>query len=78
MADLADEAQALEEAERDRLLAEAAARRPCGPGLQVCEGCGEPIEPARRAALPSARRCLDCATDEERATRRPDRPRRWT
>lgn len=29
-------------------------------GSPVCVGCGEEIEPERRKAMPSARRCLDC------------------
>ena len=28
----------------------------------VCEQCGEPIAPARLAAQPAARRCIDCAS----------------
>jgi DnaK suppressor protein len=28
----------------------------------VCEGCGEPIPPARLEARPAARRCVTCAS----------------
>ena len=28
----------------------------------VCEGCGQPIAPARLEAKPAARRCIDCAS----------------
>jgi DnaK suppressor protein len=28
----------------------------------VCEGCGQPIPPARLEAKPAARRCMDCAS----------------
>ena len=31
----------------------------------VCEGCGEPIPPARLAALPWASLCVDCQTTAE-------------
>lgn len=30
-------------------------------GSAVCCYCAEPIEPKRRAALPSARTCMECA-----------------
>jgi phage/conjugal plasmid C-4 type zinc finger TraR family protein len=33
-----------------------------GLGEEFCLGCGERIEEARRVALPSAKRCLDCQT----------------
>jgi len=69
MADLADEAQATEEAERDTLRARIVARLPAGPGLAQCAVCGEAIEPARRAALPGVRWCRDCAAEAERVAR---------
>lgn len=31
-------------------------------GSIYCEDCPAEIEPARRAALPSAKRCVDCQT----------------
>ena len=31
----------------------------------ICLGCGEPIAPARLAALPEATHCIDCATTGE-------------
>jgi phage/conjugal plasmid C-4 type zinc finger TraR family protein len=42
-------------------------------GEAECIGCGEEIEPARRAAMPSATRCIVCqgrveARDRTRAT----------
>lgn len=36
-----------------------------GLGEEFCIGCGERIEEARRMALPSAKRCIDCQTDLE-------------
>lgn len=38
-----------------------------GLGEEFCLGCGERIEEARRLALPSAKRCIDCQADRERA-----------
>lgn len=38
-----------------------------------CVGCGCEIEPERRAALPSALRCIDCQADVEYEERRADR-----
>ena len=28
----------------------------------ICEGCGQPISPARLEAKPAARRCIECAS----------------
>jgi RNA polymerase-binding protein DksA len=30
----------------------------------LCEGCGQPIDPARLEALPQARRCISCKTQQ--------------
>jgi phage/conjugal plasmid C-4 type zinc finger TraR family protein len=38
-------------------------------GEAECRGCGEEIEPARRAALPSATRCIVCQDRVERRDR---------
>ena len=35
-------------------------------GEDVCVECDWPIEPARKAALPSAERCIDCQQHYER------------
>lgn len=40
-----------------------------GEGADDCVGCGEPIPPARRAALPSAERCVGCQALLERGRR---------
>ena len=57
--DVVDEAVWLTEAERTegvrRVRAELAT-----DGAAECAGCGDAIEPERRAALPSARRCIVC------------------
>ncbi len=36
-----------------------------GMGEEFCLGCGERIDEARRMALPSAKRCVDCQTSHE-------------
>lgn len=36
-----------------------------GLGEDFCVTCGERIEEARRMALPSAKRCVDCQTSHE-------------
>lgn len=35
-------------------------------GSSICVGCGEDIDPERIAALPSARRCIECEKRLER------------
>ncbi len=30
----------------------------------LCEGCGQPIDPARLEALPQARRCISCKAQQ--------------
>lgn len=37
-----------------------------GLGEDFCLSCGDRIEEARRMALPSAKRCVDCQTKVER------------
>lgn len=36
-----------------------------GAGTADCVDCREPIDPARKAALPSANRCFDCQSLRE-------------
>lgn len=40
-----------------------------GPGEADCIACDEPIGAARKAALPSAERCIDCQSAYERTLR---------
>ena len=47
-------------------LAIARARMPTGEGLDHCEECGNPIPPARRAALPGARTCFACQSARDK------------
>ena len=39
-------------------------------GDEFCRACGDPIGEARRAALPSATRCVECQATLERMSRR--------
>lgn len=48
--------------EREAAIARARAAL-AGAGASDCRVCGEPIPPARRAALPSATTCIDCASE---------------
>ncbi len=40
-------------------------------GEDFCVGCDDPISPERKAALPSAERCIDCQQIHERKMRDP-------
>ena len=44
----------------------ARSRLPTGPGEIHCQQCGEEIPPARRAAMPGARLCVDCQSGQDR------------
>lgn len=65
MTDQLDEAQALEERERDAGIDRVVARLN-GTGALYCASCGDEIDPARRAVMPSATRCTDCQDRRER------------
>lgn len=54
-------------AEQERETGIAAARQTLHQsGSAICISCGAEIEPDRREALPSARRCLECQELNER------------
>lgn len=66
--DEADHAQEREAAYlADRLRAQARAAALGEPGAWICADCGEEIHAARRHALPSATRCVECQAWAERA-----------
>lgn len=69
MSDLFDQAQQLEELQRD-LAVQAQAKRLGGLGRPDCLVCGEPIAEQRRRAMPNAVRCIDCQERRERWNRR--------
>ncbi len=76
MADIADMAQAREEAHRARAIL--AARRMMHAGDQetdadghvICADCGERIPAARLRVLPRAVRCVECQAKIERSAAR--------
>ena len=65
--DAIDPMQEAEAAMHDRALAAARPRTGSriGPGPGICVECGGPIAPARLAALPGARTCIDCQRELE-------------
>lgn len=56
-----ERAEAFEALSRDHELARIQSAL-ATPGTMECQSCGDDIEPARLAALPSARRCIGCQT----------------
>jgi RNA polymerase-binding transcription factor DksA len=66
MADEADHATALQQAEIDALVARHRAKV-AGHGRKSCEHCDEPISDLRRRD--GARLCLSCQIEAERALR---------
>jgi phage/conjugal plasmid C-4 type zinc finger TraR family protein len=73
MADIADRASDLEQADRDRAIARQEriiqSMRGNSQGRADCADCGDPIEPERRIALPFTGRCASCAHDAEQRLR---------
>lgn len=59
-------AQQRADQERDAGI-RAAVAAPLTPGSSICIDCEEPMEAVRRLAMPSARRCIHCQTDFEKA-----------
>lgn len=66
--DDADLAQPRIERERDQAIAAIRALTQ-GDGQDDCISCADPIEEARRKAVPSARRCTTCQEAAERRAR---------
>tara|TARA_R110001592_G_scaffold104697_1_gene294557 strand:- start:60562 stop:60762 length:201 start_codon:yes stop_codon:yes gene_type:complete len=63
MTDLVDCAQELEQRHRDKALSRRVPRPQIG--CSHCIDCGAEIATARRAAYPSAERCIDCQKNHE-------------
>lgn len=63
--DIVDRAEELVELDR-REGVRRAQEAIAAPGAEACIDCAAPIEPARRAAMPSATRCGACQTEAER------------
>jgi len=73
--DAADYAQDREgEYLADRLAAQARAAGLGARGTDICADCGEEIPAERRAALPSAVRCINCQAWAERVAKIPNLP----
>lgn len=68
MSDIVDHAERLEAMVRDAGITRARIAV-AGPGSDVCEDCGDDIEPTRRAAMPAATRCSCCQHDFEHHNR---------
>ncbi|EPY00868.1 TraR/DksA C4-type zinc finger protein [Magnetospirillum fulvum] len=72
--DAYDDAQALEQRQRDQAVTTAAAlarARQQGIGSDICVVCEEPIPEGRRRAAPHANTCLACQAELEATTRWP-------
>jgi phage/conjugal plasmid C-4 type zinc finger TraR family protein len=71
VSDIADEAQAVEEAERERALQALRRDLAWAPPFETadCVDCGDDIPAARRKAVPHARRCTGCQSVHERSVR---------
>jgi RNA polymerase-binding transcription factor DksA len=62
MADAADKAQVITDRHLAAALRQVEAWANAPPSTGLCAVCGDPIAPARLAALPSARACITCAS----------------
>jgi DnaK suppressor protein len=65
-----DRAQELEEFDRDLALRAHMARQAQEAGNGICIDCREPIEAKRLEAVPTALRCMDCQTGEDKRASR--------
>ena len=54
----------------------ARSRLPSGPGLNHCAECGSEIPPARRAAVPGVKLCIQCQEASDRSLQQPGINRR--
>jgi phage/conjugal plasmid C-4 type zinc finger TraR family protein len=68
-----DFAQAMEQREREAVIARLRSTVNAGCGSPVCLECGDDIEPARLKVMPNARHCVDCQSARERKASAP----RW-
>jgi phage/conjugal plasmid C-4 type zinc finger TraR family protein len=67
MADLCDQAAALELSLREKSIAAIRfANMPDQMAVLECDDCSDPIPEARRRANPAATRCVDCQEFSER------------
>ncbi|MBW7568662.1 TraR/DksA family transcriptional regulator [Chromobacterium subtsugae] len=68
MTDLFDQAQALEQRQREEALARQAVRMNLAGAASYshCQECGDDIPASRRRAVPGCRRCLICQKSHEK------------
>lgn len=66
MSDEVDQAQVVEERERQAALAVVLRAASAEEGDGFCSGCGDAIDPDRLKAQPRAKRCVECQTARER------------
>lgn len=69
MADVCDEASSVSAMILDGALRPHRERASLQSGDGLCQSCGEQIDPARLAAAPEARRCIDCQRAADRRAR---------
>jgi phage/conjugal plasmid C-4 type zinc finger TraR family protein len=71
VSDVVDEAQAIEEAERERAIEALRQREPSSVAFTPadCLDCGDEITAERRKAVPHACRCTSCQAKDERVKR---------
>lgn len=67
--DIFDQAQELEQAQREAAIAAAREHVGHGGSYSHCEECGEPIPHQRQQAAPGCTRCIDCQSMHERTGR---------
>ncbi len=71
MTDIIDQAQLHQERMLNaQLAAQVGKSRHIGPSLSHCEECGAAIPEQRRLALPGVIHCIECASWQERSTKR--------
>lgn len=64
MADLIDEASAIEELQRNTAIQNMRRNKETVSSILCCK-CGEPIEEQRRLAVPGCQTCISCQEDLE-------------
>jgi len=66
MADQIDRAQQNQADQIQESLTRREVKRPLGPSLEICLGCGGEIPEERRQAIPGCTRCIECQSEVER------------
>ncbi|ROH88636.1 hypothetical protein ED208_12520 [Stagnimonas aquatica] len=69
MSDPVDIAQEREQIQRDEAMAKLSCSLDAQPSDGICKGCGDAIDPERLVAIPTARRCIECARVEDKRSK---------